>query len=93
MIKRDEIEHPESCFSKARDNERLFVLLARDAAAPVAIRAWVAERLRLGKNTPDDAQIREAIECAARMEIERQDIESSRRQVELGIVDHAAVAL
>jgi hypothetical protein len=93
MIKRDEIEHPESCLNKARDNERLFVLLARDAAAPVAVRAWVAERLRLGKNQPDDAQIREALDGASRMEIERMEIEESRRQGELGIADHGAVAL
>jgi len=80
MIKRDEIEHTESCFNKAHDGERLFVLLARDPAAPVAIRAWVAERIRLGKNGPDDAQILEAIECANLMEMERAEIESARRQ-------------
>ena len=93
MIKRDEIEHTESCLNKARDNERLFVLLARDAAAPVAIRAWVAERLRLGKNKLDDAQIREALDCATRMEIERRESEESRRQVELRIADHGMAAL
>ena len=93
MIKRDEIEHTESCLNKARDNERLFVLLARDAAAPVAIRAWVAERLRLGKNKLDDAQIREALDCATRMEIERRESEESRRQGELHIADHGMAAL
>jgi hypothetical protein len=93
MIKKDEIDHTESCLNKARDNERLFVLLARDAAAPVAVRAWVAERLRLGKNQPDDAQIREALDCAARMEIERQEIEESRRQGELRIAPHGMAAL
>ena len=93
MIKRDEIEHPESCLSKARDDERLFVLLARDAAAPVAIRAWVAERLRLGKNQPEDAQILEALDCATRMEIERRESEESRRQGELRIADHGMAAL
>lgn len=80
MIKRDEIEHTESCFNKAHDGERLFVLLARDPAAPVAIRAWVAERLRLGKNGPGDAQILEALECAKLMDLERGEIEASRRQ-------------
>jgi len=80
MIKRDEIEHPESCFNKASDQERLFVLLARDPAAPVAVRAWIDERIRLGKNKPDDDQIREARECASRMEAERAEIESARRQ-------------
>lgn len=80
MIKRDEIEDQESCFNKATDGERLFVLLARDPAAPVAIRAWIAERLRLGKNSPGDEQIREAYECACLMELERSEIEASRRQ-------------
>ena len=80
MIKRDEIEDTRSCLNRASDNERLFVLLARDPAAPVAIRAWIAERIRLGKNTSSDEQIREAFECAALMELERSEIESERRQ-------------
>ena len=80
MIKRDEIEDSESCFNKAQDGERLFVMLARDPAAPAAIRAWIAERIRLGKNKPEDDQIREAHECANLMEVERVEIESARRQ-------------
>jgi hypothetical protein len=92
MIKRDEIECTESCFNKARDNERLFVLIARDAAAPVAIRAWVAERLRLGKNTAADPQIVEALDCARLMEIERREVEDSRRQTEMHIAEHGTVA-
>lgn len=80
MIKRDEIEDTNSCLNKAQDGERLFVLLARDPAAPVAIRAWIAERIRLGKNAPGDEQIREAFECASLMEMERSEIESTRRQ-------------
>jgi hypothetical protein len=80
MLKRDEIEDTTSCLNKAHDGERLFVLLARDPAAPVAIRAWIAERIRLGKNAPGDEQIREAYECAALMELERGEIEASRRQ-------------
>lgn len=67
MIKREELTNPKSCMSRAHDEEMTFVLLARDAAAPVAIRAWVAERLRLGKNTADDPQIAEALECARKM--------------------------
>lgn len=93
MTKRDEIEDTESCFNKACENERLFVLLARDPAAPAAIRAWVAERLRLGKNKPEDDQIREAVECAALMEIERRENEESRRQVEMRIAERGMVAL
>lgn len=80
MIKRDEIDIESSCFNKAHDDERLFVLLARDPAAPVAIRAWITERIRLGKNAPGDEQIREAHECAYLMEMERAEIEATHRQ-------------
>ena len=80
MLKRDEIEDANSCFNKAHSGERLFVLLARDPAAPVAIRAWIAERIRLGKNAPGDEQIREAFESATFMEFERPEIETASRQ-------------
>lgn len=50
--------------------EMVFTLLGRDPAAPVAVRAWVAERLRLGKNTEHDAQITEALDIATTMEME-----------------------
>jgi hypothetical protein len=58
------------CMAKARDDEMTFVLLGRDAAAPVAIRAWIAERIRIGKNHPGDSQVTEAEMCARTMEIE-----------------------
>lgn len=70
MRKKEELTDPKSCMSKARPDEMTFVLLARDAAAPVAIRAWIAERIRIGKNNPDDAQIKEAEECALWMELQ-----------------------
>lgn len=62
MRKRDELTNPASCMSRARDDEWTFVLLGRDLAAPVAVRAWISERLRLGKNKHGDAQIVEAID-------------------------------
>lgn len=71
MLKIDEQALATSCWNKASPDERIFVLLARDAAPPYAIRAWVAERLRLGKNTASDPQILEAVDCAERMEKER----------------------
>ncbi len=83
MLKRDEMEYSESCLNKARDDERLFVLLARDPAAPAAIRAWVKERIRLGKNALHDEQVVEALDCAAHMEVERAEIEAARRQEEM----------
>lgn len=73
MTKFDEVIKPQSCFNKAADNEMLFILLGRDEAAPVAIRAWVQERIRLGKNAPGDAKLIEAWACADQMERERKE--------------------
>ncbi len=71
MTKHDELTKPDSCLSKARDNEMLFVLLGRDAAAPAVVRAWILERIRLGKNQPGDPQLVEALEWARIVEGEQ----------------------
>lgn len=71
MLKHAEASDPFSCWNKARDDERVFVLLARDVAAPGTIRKWVTERIALGKNQPGDPQIQEALACAALMEAEQ----------------------
>lgn len=68
MLKRDELSRNDSCLSKARDDERIFVLLARDVAAPHAVREWANERLRLGKNDRMDPQIQEALDWADQVE-------------------------
>ncbi len=70
MRKKDELSLEHTCMQHAHPEEMVFVLLGRDPAAPIAIRTWAAERLRLGKNVWADAQIVEAIECAATMEHE-----------------------
>jgi hypothetical protein len=86
MTRVDEIEKPESCFNKADKYERMFILLARDASAPVAIKAWVVDRLITGKNKIEDSQIVEALECARLMQEERlkemicQEINELKRQ-------------
>lgn len=67
MRKRDELTDPNSCLSKARDDEMIFVLLAHDEDAPDTIRDWVARRIRRGKNQPGDAKMQEALRCAATM--------------------------
>lgn len=70
MRKKDELSKEHTCMQHAHPEEMVFVLLSRDVAAPAAIRAWVAERLRLGKNKEDDSQITEALACAVVMEHE-----------------------
>lgn len=69
MTKDWESVSPTSCFNHADPNEMIFVLLARDVAAPITIRAWCAERVWLGKNKWDDTQIVEALECAKIMQM------------------------
>ena len=71
MVKTEELSNPNSCMSRAKDHEWTFVLLARDVTAPDTIRWWAHERLRLGKNKPEDEQIKEAFRCAALMEEQR----------------------
>ncbi len=73
MRKRDEFTNPKGCMFRAKDNEMTFVLLGRDIAAPFAIRAWIAQRIKIGKNLPTDPQIIEAEECAKTMEAERNE--------------------
>jgi hypothetical protein len=63
MIKRKEDSDPKSCWNRADEEEIVFVLLARDPAAPQAILAWIKERIRLGKNKAGDAQLNEASKC------------------------------
>lgn len=72
MLKTDELK--QGCMAHALDDEMTFVLLARDVAAPHAIRIWCEERLRLKRNRPDDHQIIEARICANEMERQRDAI-------------------
>lgn len=67
MIKVQELSDPNSCMSRAHDDEMTFVLLGRDIAAPFAVMAWCQSRILLGKNKADDPQLIEAQQCAMRM--------------------------
>jgi len=68
MRKHLELTYPASCLNRASPDEMLFVLLERDKAAPAAIRAWIRERIKLGKNKPGDEQVVEAEAIAKYME-------------------------
>lgn len=67
----DEIIDPNSCLNRADDKEMVFTLLGRDVVAPAVIREWCRLRCLHGKNTPQDEQIKEALDCADAMERER----------------------
>ena len=78
-------EVKEGCIAKAFDHEPTFVLLARDACAPEAIRAWVALRVATGKNSKDDPQIQEANAIADVMEDEQQGWHKEARMRSEGV--------
>lgn len=62
---------PKGCFARAKDDEPMFVLLARDPSAPGQVEAWAATReaeVRSGRRPASDlAQVKEAYECAENM--------------------------
>jgi hypothetical protein len=72
MIKVQELNSPDSCLNKSRDDEMLFVLRAHDEMAPLVIEHWIFLRVMSGKNSPEDPQIVNARECVRRMREQRQ---------------------
>jgi len=66
--KQEEIDNPDSCWNKAEPDEMIFVILARDKAAPATLRKWADERLAEGLNGPMDQKIINARAAAATME-------------------------
>lgn len=70
MIKSDEFSDPNSCLKKAKVDEMVFVLLARDPDAPGIIRDWITRRIKSGKNAITDKKMIDAELCARIMEIQ-----------------------
>lgn len=70
MKKREELHSHDSCYTKAHDQEMIFVLLSRDKCAAKAIRFWAEERIKEGLNQANDSQIQDALACAKTMDEE-----------------------
>ena len=58
MMKMLESNDPNSCWNKAKDHEIVFVLIEKDESAPGTINDWCDRRIKAGKNTEGDAQIK-----------------------------------
>lgn len=71
MLKMTEMSNPDSCLNRALPTEMVFVLLARDAAAPLTIRFWCVLRWLRRKNRWSDPQIQDALKCARVMQAQR----------------------
>lgn len=56
------------CYSNAKDDEPMFVLLARDPLAPILVRLWAMLREHLAGNP---SKVQEARDCAVSMEMWR----------------------
>lgn len=63
MIKSRELSDPNSCMSRAKEDEMTFVLIEREAT-PETIRFWYRLRVKKGKNKWSDLQILEALKAA-----------------------------
>lgn len=68
MTRSKELSDPNSCFSKAKEDEPMFVLLARDVMAPDIVREWCRQRIKFLNQSPADEQIKEAMAIAQQME-------------------------
>lgn len=64
LTKTAELANADGRLNRARDDEPVFVLLGRDAAAAATVRQWVGIRLMMGKNRRNDPQIVEALAWA-----------------------------
>lgn len=71
MRKIDEIEQPTSCLNKARAEEPLFVLRAKDPEAPDTVRTWANNARTRGTHEPE--KIAEAFAAAEAMETYRRE--------------------
>lgn len=76
MRKDQELNDPGSCLNRAHPNEMMFVLLARDAAAPDTIRFWIHRRTELKLNAAADPKLHEARICADTMEKENSSVKN-----------------
>jgi hypothetical protein len=70
---------PTGCLARALPHEPMFILLARDVAAPPAIRAWCDLRLKMPSADSDLEQIHEALATADTFENWRQRYEGDWR--------------
>lgn len=75
MLKRDELAYNKSCLNNARDDEYLFVLLARDPIAAVVVDYWCA--MAEGVHEPEKIESAKAI--AREMRKQRIQYETERK--------------
>lgn len=77
------------CYSNARDDEPLFIVLARDKDAPLLVRMWALLReqaVEMGAKPPSDLQmVANARQCAYEMERWRRANWGDERQMMMNL--------
>lgn len=71
MLKKNELIEPSSCLNKAHPEEPIFVLRAKDPAAPATVRLWAA--MAVGIHEPE--KLKEADMLASEMDAWRTERE------------------
>lgn len=74
MTKAEELANPNSCLNKAKDDEMLFILRAKDVCAPFAIAEWIRKRIEIRMNRWTDPKIQEANRCVDTMVSQQKDL-------------------
>ena len=69
------------CLEKAFDDERLFVLMTRDAQAPQAVLEWI----KLSLYSQPEEKLREAFECALEMARNRGEMVERKTKEEFNL--------
>ena len=85
MLKRDELEDPNSCLNRAEEAEPVFVLRANDENAPAAVAAWARDYIvsKGGWGNMSDNQKKkytEAMDLASSMRIWKMQQHKRRAQ-------------
>ncbi|HVW10972.1 MAG TPA: hypothetical protein VHC90_20440 [Bryobacteraceae bacterium] len=83
------VERAKGCWANALEDERVFVLLARDATVPFVVLFWCLLRIVCFKNRSSDPQITEAVDCAFRMMRERKLVRRVIQARKLPVATHA----
>lgn len=66
MTRDEEIDDVSSCLNRSAPDEPVFVLCARDPAAPMAVMQWCNHRIMLGKDDSLSPKILEAAQWIMR---------------------------
>lgn len=72
-------KNTDTCLQKAFEDEKLFVLMARDNTAPYVVLEWI----KMNMSTQPDDKLREAFECALEMKNRQNEFHGKKVLLEM----------